>query len=69
MKKLYIPAFPGDDCRLGMSLRQWYAGLAMQGWLSTFKDDVPSPVNSFAKFCFEIADAMLAYEDEEQLKK
>ena len=50
----------------GITLRQWYAGLAMQGLLSgdshpdvdpmTILDDIPKR----AKWAYEIADAMIA---------
>lgn len=60
------PAFPteqGEDLHgnwnqtydPGMSLRQWYAGLALQGWLMNgdFGEDV------CVKMAWETADAMI----------
>lgn len=43
----------------GMSLRDWYAGLAMQGWLATFVNEDPRP-HQLAGLSFDIADAMIA---------
>lgn len=67
------PAFPCDPDKhwfytgepnigaMGMSLRDWFAGQALAGWLATFNDDqVPTSVKSVAKYMYEIADAMLA---------
>lgn len=64
------PAFPsqeldGQGCprtelHPGMTLRQWYAGMAMQGFLSD-PNYCPDP-KSTAMDAFNIADAMLAQE-------
>jgi hypothetical protein len=63
----------------GMTLRQWYAGLAMQGLLSNqnfmiehLKDceikqiDNPDMIRGlFSHTCFRLADAMIAVSEEE----
>ena len=62
------PAFPcnspnGKETHPGMSLRDWFAGMAMQGMLavssvqSTLTHDA---IRGGTKTSFEIADAMLA---------
>lgn len=73
------PAFPQpiDDMGTftavtqGMSLRQYYAGKAMQGYLSgllanerTFVSDLKK--EQISKISFVIADAMIAYEEGEK---
>jgi hypothetical protein len=59
------PAFPrsGDfNAQTGMTLRDYFAAKAMQGWLTTFPTDCavqdvrPSPI---ALFAYEMADAMI----------
>ena len=70
------PAFPGgsngsefDGRRneyvvqtyTGMSLRQWYAGMAMQGLLA----NTDFIYHSIAKISFAVADSMLKFEEEE----
>lgn len=40
----------------GMSLREWFAGQALAGWMA--REDVP-PFAVMAERCYEIADAML----------
>ena len=65
------PAFPSPNCTAdGMSLRDWFAGMAMQGLLA--KDfeaiDGNEPVeltergtlNAYAMFAYKLADTMLA---------
>ncbi len=50
---------------MSVELRQWYAGVAMQGFISTFESDMNySDVNhdDMAKFAFKQADAMLRCE-------
>lgn len=72
------PAFPvpgegsWDDpatCKIwqrfdGMSKREWFAGMALQGWLASFgpNDDCSSSATkaAIAKQSFQLADAMLA---------
>ena len=75
------PAFPSTTDRVdeahvgypGMSLRQWYAGMALQGILAScpanmeVKEISPSCLNQWANTCFKMADAMiLAREKEKQ---
>jgi hypothetical protein len=49
--------FGGD--KNGMTLRQWYAGMALQGLIQKF----PSVTNAdIARHAFGYADAMLAHE-------
>lgn len=44
----------------GMTLRQWYAGLAMQGTIASQTPDESIDPEMCAKWCFEVADAMIA---------
>lgn len=49
----------------GMSLRDWFAGMAMQGWIACqhpeFVDwTVPEDVREVAQRAYQAADAMLA---------
>lgn len=54
---------PSDDAHIqeGMSLRDWYAGMALQGYLSNMPTGALSGenVDIFVGACFEISDAML----------
>ena len=46
----------------GMTLRDYFAAKAMQGWLSTYGADVPQQsvrAENIAMLAYEIADAML----------
>lgn len=59
--------------RTGMSLRDYFAAAAMQGWLATFDGDTPHPgtvingdvetrdrrLQSFASMSYMVADAMV----------
>jgi hypothetical protein len=68
------PAFPYDErCQRsgeicgqfkGMTLRDWFAGMALQGIVANpdFKVAFCSPLND-AKNCYALADAMLAARD------
>jgi len=47
----------------GMTMRQWYAGLAMNGWMAHYKDAEPADIATFA---FGIADALIAEDVEER---
>lgn len=49
---------PGSN---GLTKREWYAGLAMQGMLSDNNFDFPA--EDIARVAFEMADAMLAEGD------
>lgn len=46
----------------GISHRQWLAGLALQGLLSSTNKSELS-ISLFAKLSYEFADGMLAYEE------
>jgi hypothetical protein len=60
------PAFPhvnrfywgGDERYDGLSLRDWFAGLALQGLCSL--DDAKGDADQYAKWAYQYADAMLA---------
>lgn len=49
----------------GMSLRDYFAGLAMQGWISTYAQESVHPANMdartkrVAEYSYDMADAML----------
>lgn len=49
-----------------LTQRQWYAGMALQGWLASFAPDC-SDVNfkGIATFCHKMADAMIEAENAE----
>lgn len=54
-----FPAHGPDDEYNGMTLRDWFAGQALMGMLtSPANDSVPMP--RYASAAYEIADAMLA---------
>lgn len=54
--------FPGMTER-GITLRQWYAGMAMQAIVTAYGPP-PSPSDeTIAEWAFKMADAMLAAED------
>ena len=69
-------AFPYTNCEdhglnggYGMTLRQWYAGMAMQGFLSTLRDDdflKKEGAENIANEAFIAADALLAHEEGER---
>ena len=49
----------------GMSLRDWFAGQALQGWMAGYEDDTPHPASddcekSVAELSYKMADAMIA---------
>lgn len=67
------PAFPVDEknddgthfyTNMGMTLRQWYAGMAMQGFAARgyFQPQNRSDIDCFTRQAFDIADAMIAAE-------
>lgn len=68
------PAFPVTEKHLqeeypGMTLRQWYAGMAMQGMLSDrhgHRVEFEGDENAVAHRAFACADAMLAHERRER---
>lgn len=56
------PAFPPTDYGNGMTLRDWFAGQALGGFLAAFAGDgvqFPADRNA-AKNAYDYADAMLA---------
>lgn len=55
------PAFPcphESAPNEGMSLRDWFAGMALSGWIASVT--VPPDANRAAEACYQYADAMLA---------
>lgn len=74
------PAFPlqrvgsfgrGDAANEGMSLRDYFAGQALAGWLGSFgadheEDEVEG--QTVAAFAYRIADAMLCERSKRQLQ-
>ena len=62
-----LPAFPYADFQngvihRGMTLREWYAGQALVGYLASYGPDgnPASHAKNIAITCFRIADAMIA---------
>ena len=63
------PAFPHEDTcsaafRPGMTIRDYFAAKAMQGWLASFPEDVEASVlekscHVTARLAYTIADAMM----------
>jgi hypothetical protein len=62
------PAFPTKAYDLerqtlvreeGMTLRDYFAAKAMQGWLASFTSEMQPNPERIAEFCYEMADAML----------
>ena len=62
---LIDPSTPEDavqSLHIGMTLRDYFAAKAMQGWLSTYGADVPQQAvlaENIAMLAYQIADAML----------
>lgn len=62
--KKELPAFPHQkedgSPYWGMSLRDYFAAKALQGWIASFtsEDGKPNPGHC-ADLCYEIADAMM----------
>lgn len=68
------PAFPqsywSQHPAPGMSLRQWYAGMAMQGIIASYANPAATgypndEADKVAKAAFQFADALLAHEAKE----
>ncbi len=53
------PMIYEDDPQREQDLRDWYAGLAMQGILNSFKGDFPLEPELLADRSYELADAMM----------
>lgn len=65
------PAFPRSEGQSstefdGMTLRDWFAGQALAGWLASFGPGEAVKVNGLAQFAYEIADALLAARDKRE---
>lgn len=66
-----IPAFPSvnifngeeNNKKLGMTLRDYFAGQALAGYYATPKMIVGTK-NNISKMCYEQADAMLSQKEE-----
>ena len=63
MKDTGGPAFPAQhfdlaDGEHGMTLRDWFAGMAMQGFIAC--PNTRGEPNDIAAWCYEMARAMLA---------
>jgi len=43
-----------------MSLRDWFAGQALAGWMASFTPDCGVKAKHCAELAYELADAMLA---------
>lgn len=66
----YLPgyAFPGDTpagFSHGMTMRQYYAGQAIVGFIAASNVPATNLVGRLADFCFTLADSMIAYEQRE----
>ena len=57
------PAFPVGDVKthgtFGMSLRDWFAGMAMQGLVASNDDGAGDRIDDVPRYAYSIADAML----------
>lgn len=51
----------------GMTLRDWFAGQALAGWLASFGPDTCplEPYEKLARFSYSVADAMIAERSKE----
>ncbi len=60
-----IPAFPRpfsgttQYAQDGMTLRDYFAAKAMQGFLASFDEEDPQSSQGFAIVCYALADAMM----------
>jgi hypothetical protein len=54
-------AFPCHTIAMheGMTLRDYFAAKAMQGWLASFTSEMQPNPERIAEFCYAMADAML----------
>ena len=53
------PMIYEEDPEREQDLRDWYAGLAMQGIMNSFKGDFPLEPELLADRSYELADAMM----------
>ena len=62
-----FPCVPGTGTQDGMTLRQWYAGMAMSGLMSQAKLHLAdeNPLQRYAAWAFMAADAMIAEMEKE----
>lgn len=51
-----------------ITLRQWYIGQALAGYLASFPDHTPE-AEGVAKRCIEYADAVIAAEKKKEVRK
>jgi hypothetical protein len=51
---------------MGMTLRDYFAAKAMQGFLASFDDEDPQSAQGFATVCYALADAMMEARDATQ---
>jgi hypothetical protein len=51
-----------DSCQRswGMSLRDWFAGQALAGWLASFPPEALPKATACASLAYDMADAMIA---------
>ena len=56
--------FPSHDTPEGMTLRDYFAAMALQGWLASFSEEMEPHPRKTAEFCYVIADAMMDARDE-----
>lgn len=65
VQPLDAQGLPQMECHPGMTLRQWYAGKAMQGFVMSMKNDDKYEAENIAIASFLVADAMIAHEAKE----
>lgn len=64
MKLADTPAFPvpapdGSGYYSGITVRQWLAGMAMQGMISCSHDNCPHDTESVVRYSLQFADALI----------
>jgi uncharacterized protein YodC (DUF2158 family) len=62
-KKQGGPAFPPSDAREGMTLRDWFAGMALQGLLACPAVDSGLSYKTISACAYKHADTMLEQRD------
>jgi hypothetical protein len=58
------PSFPTMHHDQGMTLRDWFAGQALAGWLASFTSDDAVKAEGCARLAYQLADAMIARRDQ-----